>query len=87
MFERQVDINSVIGQYHQILTALIEKDSASLPTMIEGVSVLNKVLDVKEDVGELKTILGMYFMFNNYIYVNKFSNNRGVARGQGRRKV
>ena len=62
MFERQVDINSVIGQYHQILTALIEKDSASLPTMIEGVSVLNKVLDVKEDVGELKTILGMYFI-------------------------
>ena len=67
MFERQVDINSVIGQYHQILTALIEKDSASLPTMIEGVSVLSKVLDVKEDVGELKTIIGWYFIFSKII--------------------
>ena len=25
--------------------------------MIEGVSVLNKVLDIEEDIGELKTIL------------------------------
>ena len=27
MFERQVDINSVVGQYHQILKALVEKDT------------------------------------------------------------
>ena len=27
MFERQVDINSVVGQYHPILKALVEKDT------------------------------------------------------------
>ena len=58
MFERQVDIHNVITQYHQILKALGEKESASLPTLIEGVSVLSKILTIKEEeVNELKTIL------------------------------
>ncbi len=56
LFERQVDINNVISQYHQILTSLSEKDSASLPTLIEGISVLAKVLKV-DKAKELKTIL------------------------------
>ena len=62
MFQRQIDINTIIGQYHQILKSLVDKDTASLPTMIEGVSVLNKVLNIKEEEegfkkGDLKTIL------------------------------
>lgn len=55
MFERQVDINDVIGQYQQILKSLSDKDCASLPTLIEGISVLAKVLHV-EKAAELRTI-------------------------------
>ena len=53
-----MDIHDVIQQYHQILKALADKDSASLPTLIEGVSVMSKILSVKgQDPAELKTLL------------------------------
>ena len=57
MFERQVDINNVIGQYHQILKSLNEKESCSMPTLVEGVSVLSKILHNVDSLIELKTIL------------------------------
>ena len=50
LFERQVDINTIISQYHQILKALCDKESVSLPTLIEAVSVLSKILRVDEDL-------------------------------------
>ena len=58
--ERQVDIHSVIQQYHQILKSLGEKDVISLPTLIEGVSVLSKIIkdvETNRNLTELKNMM------------------------------
>lgn len=55
--ERQVDINSVIKQYQQILKSLSQKESPQLSTIIEGVAILTKILKIDIDVLELKTLL------------------------------
>ena len=58
--ERQVDIHSVIQQYHQILKSLGEKDVISLPTLIEGVSVLSKIIkdvETNQNLTELKNMM------------------------------
>lgn len=48
--ERQLDITLVIQQYQQILTSLSEKDTANLATLIEGVAMLTRVLQVRSEI-------------------------------------
>ena len=44
--ERQLDIKLLLDQYQQILLSLTSKQEACLATLIEGIALLSRVLDV-----------------------------------------
>ena len=46
MEERQLDIKLLLDQYQQILLSLTSKEEACLATLIEGIALLSRVLDV-----------------------------------------
>ena len=52
--ERQLEVNILVQQYQQILSSL--KENAGLATLIEGVGMITRILQVK-NVPELKRIL------------------------------
>ena len=53
MEERQLDIKILLDQYQQILLSLTSKKEACLATLIEGIALLSRTLQVKNS-GELQ---------------------------------
>jgi hypothetical protein len=55
--ERQLELRALAEQYQNILTALAEKDSVSLDTLVEAVSLLGSILRPSPHAAELQLLL------------------------------
>lgn len=71
MDERQLDLSNVIEQYEQILKSLAARDTVSLVTMIEGVSMVTRMLKVRRGATELQAVLAKNGMIETLLSVMK----------------
>ena len=64
MEERQLDIKILLDQYQQILLSLTSKKEACLATLIEGIALLSRTLQVKNS-GELQQMFAKQGLIGN----------------------
>ena len=69
MDERQLDLSTVIEQYQQILSSLAARETVTLATMIEGVSMVTRMLKVRRDATELQAVLAKNGMIETLLDV------------------
>ncbi len=71
MDERQLDIGTVIEQYEQVLTSLAAREGVTLATLIEGVSMVTRMLNVRRQPTELQAALAKNGMIETLLKVIK----------------
>ena len=71
--ERQLDLAIVIEQYQQILSSLASRETVTLATMIEGVSMVTRMLKVRRNATELQAVLAKNGMIETLLDVMKES--------------
>ena len=64
MEERQLDIKMLLDQYQQILLSLTSKKKACLATLIEGIALLSRTLQVKHS-SELQELFARQGLIGN----------------------
>ena len=64
MEERQLDIKMLLDQYQQILLPLTSKKKACLATLIEGIALLSRTLQVKHS-SELQELFARQGLIGN----------------------
>ena len=63
----------MIEQYQQILSSLASRDTVTLATMIEGVSMVTRMLKVRRNATELQAVLAKNGMIETLLDVMKES--------------
>lgn len=72
MEERQLDIQLLIEQYQQILSSVSLKSTVSVATLVEGVGMLSRMMNVKKPA-ELKELLAKNALIQTLLEVIKDS--------------